>query len=190
MFTSPRVTVRSLQTVVGLPFALYSTFVVEAKHGFNKQTIGLFFADKVSPEQFGIGFAENSTKNYAQYVFRLFSGCEATEKKERVGFVLYLAEQPTRFAFIWAPVLVFKRHNVHTRHPLFATAAFFQRAGEEHAAYGCHQHPGSDVRPQDHRVGWESLLRLRVGVLLRFLHLHAHHRARRHHAPLQHLLPT
>eukprot|EP00903_Cladosiphon_okamuranus_P011068 g10449.t1 len=36
-----------IQTVVGLPFALYSTFVVEAKHGFNKQTIGLFFADKV-----------------------------------------------------------------------------------------------------------------------------------------------
>eukprot|EP00752_Nemacystus_decipiens_P009392 g8395.t1 len=36
-----------MQTVVGLPFALYSTFVVEAKHGFNKQTIGLFFADKV-----------------------------------------------------------------------------------------------------------------------------------------------
>lgn len=35
------------QTVIGLPFSLYSTFVVEAKHGFNKQTIGLFFADKV-----------------------------------------------------------------------------------------------------------------------------------------------
>lgn len=43
----PRVTQRSVQTVVGLPFALYSTFIVEAKHGFNKQTIGLFFADKV-----------------------------------------------------------------------------------------------------------------------------------------------
>lgn len=36
------------QTLIGLPFSLYSTFVVEAKHGFNKQTLGLFFADKVS----------------------------------------------------------------------------------------------------------------------------------------------
>lgn len=34
-------------TLVGLPFALYSTFVVEARHGFNKQTLGLFFMDKL-----------------------------------------------------------------------------------------------------------------------------------------------
>lgn len=34
-------------TVVGLPFALYSTFVVEARHGFNKQTLALFFVDKL-----------------------------------------------------------------------------------------------------------------------------------------------
>lgn len=37
-----------VQTVIGLPFSLYSTFVVEERHGFNKQTLGLFFADKVS----------------------------------------------------------------------------------------------------------------------------------------------
>lgn len=36
-----------LQTIIGLPFSLYSTFVVEERHGFNKQTLGLFFADKV-----------------------------------------------------------------------------------------------------------------------------------------------
>lgn len=34
-------------TVVHLPFALYSTFVIEARHGFNKQTLGLFFMDKL-----------------------------------------------------------------------------------------------------------------------------------------------
>ncbi|TYZ59705.1 hypothetical protein PybrP1_011110 [[Pythium] brassicae (nom. inval.)] len=33
------------ETLTGLPFALYSTFVVEARHGFNKQTLGLFCAD-------------------------------------------------------------------------------------------------------------------------------------------------
>ncbi|KDP28583.1 hypothetical protein JCGZ_14354 [Jatropha curcas] len=31
--------------VTELPFSLYSTFVIEARHGFNKQTIGLFFWD-------------------------------------------------------------------------------------------------------------------------------------------------
>lgn len=34
-------------TAVGLPFALYKTFVVEEKHGFNKSTLGLFFRDKL-----------------------------------------------------------------------------------------------------------------------------------------------
>jgi STE24 endopeptidase len=31
--------------VVGLPLALYSTFVLEEKHGFNKQTLGFFVKD-------------------------------------------------------------------------------------------------------------------------------------------------
>lgn len=35
------------QTIIGLPFSLYSTFVIEERHGFNKQTLGLFMADKV-----------------------------------------------------------------------------------------------------------------------------------------------
>ena len=34
-------------TVTQLPFELYSTFQIERKHGFNKQTLGLFFSDKV-----------------------------------------------------------------------------------------------------------------------------------------------
>jgi len=32
-------------TITTLPFSLYSTFVIEEKHGFNKQTVGLFFVD-------------------------------------------------------------------------------------------------------------------------------------------------
>ncbi|CAI9101984.1 OLC1v1000166C3 [Oldenlandia corymbosa var. corymbosa] len=31
--------------ITDLPFSLYSTFVIEARHGFNKQTIGMFFKD-------------------------------------------------------------------------------------------------------------------------------------------------
>lgn len=34
-------------TITSLPFELYSTFQIEKKHGFNKQTYGLFFTDKV-----------------------------------------------------------------------------------------------------------------------------------------------
>lgn len=34
-------------TITSLPFELYSTFQIEKKHGFNKQTYGLFFTDKI-----------------------------------------------------------------------------------------------------------------------------------------------
>jgi len=34
-------------TIMSLPFELYSTFQIERKHGFNKQTIGLFVTDKI-----------------------------------------------------------------------------------------------------------------------------------------------
>ncbi|CAK0780161.1 hypothetical protein CVIRNUC_004953 [Coccomyxa viridis] len=39
--------------VLGLPFGLYGTFVVEQKHGFNKQTLGLFLMDQL--KSVGIG---------------------------------------------------------------------------------------------------------------------------------------
>ncbi|CAA6673732.1 unnamed protein product [Spirodela intermedia] len=34
-----------LWKITDLPFSLYSTFVIEARHGFNKQTVWLFFRD-------------------------------------------------------------------------------------------------------------------------------------------------
>jgi STE24 endopeptidase len=34
-----------VSTVTSIPFSLYSTFIVEQKHGFNNQTIGIFFTD-------------------------------------------------------------------------------------------------------------------------------------------------
>lgn len=33
------------RTVIGLPWSAYSAFVVEQRHGFNKQTIGTFVGD-------------------------------------------------------------------------------------------------------------------------------------------------
>lgn len=34
-------------TLLAVPFSLYSTFVVEQRHGFNKQTLALFIKDQV-----------------------------------------------------------------------------------------------------------------------------------------------
>jgi STE24 endopeptidase len=31
----------------GIPWSYYYTFVIEEKHGFNKQTVGLWIADQV-----------------------------------------------------------------------------------------------------------------------------------------------
>ncbi|XP_043218075.1 CAAX prenyl protease 1 homolog [Amphibalanus amphitrite] len=36
-----------VSTVIGLPWSLYSTFAVEQRHGFNKQTLGFFIKDKL-----------------------------------------------------------------------------------------------------------------------------------------------
>ena len=36
-----------ISTVTGLPWSLYHTFVIEQKHGFNKQTLGVFFTDMI-----------------------------------------------------------------------------------------------------------------------------------------------
>jgi len=33
--------------VIHMPFSLYSTFVIEERHGFNKQTLALYFTDKL-----------------------------------------------------------------------------------------------------------------------------------------------
>lgn len=35
----------AFETVKGVPWGLYHAFVIEHRHGFNKQTVGLFFAD-------------------------------------------------------------------------------------------------------------------------------------------------
>lgn len=37
----------SLHTIIDLPFSLYSNFVIEERHGFNKYTLGFFFWDHI-----------------------------------------------------------------------------------------------------------------------------------------------
>ena len=34
-----------MDTIISLPFGLYKTFVIEEKHGFNKQTMSLYIKD-------------------------------------------------------------------------------------------------------------------------------------------------
>ncbi|KAF6266083.1 peptidase family M48-domain-containing protein [Scenedesmus sp. NREL 46B-D3] len=45
-----------ISMVMGLPWSLYSTFVIEERHGFNKQTLGLFVADLVKSLLLGAVF--------------------------------------------------------------------------------------------------------------------------------------
>jgi len=44
-------------TVVHFPFGIYYTFVIEERHGFNKQTIGLYLLDKVKGMLIGVVIA-------------------------------------------------------------------------------------------------------------------------------------
>ncbi|UCV16350.1 M48 family metallopeptidase [Quatrionicoccus australiensis] len=41
--------------IIDLPFSLYRQFVIEARHGFNRMTLGLFFADLAKQTLIGIG---------------------------------------------------------------------------------------------------------------------------------------
>jgi STE24 endopeptidase len=34
-------------TIISMPFSLYQTFVIEERHGFNKQTLKLFISDTI-----------------------------------------------------------------------------------------------------------------------------------------------
>ncbi|KAJ2552153.1 zinc metalloprotease [Coemansia sp. RSA 1933] len=45
-----------VSSVISLPFSLYSTFVVEKRHGFNKQTIGIFVSDMLKSYALGALF--------------------------------------------------------------------------------------------------------------------------------------
>ncbi len=40
--------------LIDLPLSLYSQFVIEARHGFNRMTLGLFFADRLKQTLLGI----------------------------------------------------------------------------------------------------------------------------------------
>ncbi|KAF9115902.1 hypothetical protein BGX27_005783 [Mortierella sp. AM989] len=40
-------TMSIFSTIISLPFSLYSTFVTEERHGFNKQTLKLYFSDLI-----------------------------------------------------------------------------------------------------------------------------------------------
>lgn len=44
-------------TITGLPWGLYSTFVIEERHGFNKQTLGFYFKDLVKKLLVGIALS-------------------------------------------------------------------------------------------------------------------------------------
>jgi STE24 endopeptidase len=47
--------------LVDLPLSLYSQFVIEARHGFNRMTLGLFIADLIKQTLLGSPSAPRSS---------------------------------------------------------------------------------------------------------------------------------
>eukprot|EP00158_Paraphelidium_tribonemae_P008230 Partr_v1_DN28521_c1_g1_i1_m73681 putative CAAX prenyl protease len=75
------------ETILQVPFSLYSTFVVEQRHGFNNQTLGLFFQDLVKttalsviigyPVLVGFLYLVNSTGDvFYWYAWAFFFGVQ------------------------------------------------------------------------------------------------------------------
>lgn len=52
-----------VKTIEGIPWGLYGTFVIEERHGFNKQTLSLFFMDMVKSVR---SYASTATWWYTQ----------------------------------------------------------------------------------------------------------------------------
>lgn len=73
-----------IEAVLGLPWQIYDTFVIEEKHGFNKQTFGFFLKDKAKKTLVGLLIAapitaiviyivENGGKYFFFYVWLFLS---------------------------------------------------------------------------------------------------------------------
>ncbi|KAJ3112335.1 CAAX prenyl protease 1 [Phlyctochytrium bullatum] len=58
----------TVSTLLGIPLSLYSTFVIEERHGFNKQTLSLFFTDMVKELALGFVFATPLVSGFIQIV--------------------------------------------------------------------------------------------------------------------------
>ncbi|KAJ8450256.1 hypothetical protein Cgig2_033450 [Carnegiea gigantea] len=98
-----------LTQIIKLPFSLYRTFVIEAHHGFNKQTIWLFFKDKLK----GIALA-------IFIVPPIVAAIIVVVQKGGPYFIIYLWSfafvVPTTMMFIY-PVLVAPLFNKFTPLP-------------------------------------------------------------------------
>jgi STE24 endopeptidase len=53
--------VMTISGLIDLPLSLYRQFVIEARHGFNRMTLGLFFADLLKQTLLGSSSAPRSS---------------------------------------------------------------------------------------------------------------------------------
>jgi STE24 endopeptidase len=63
------------ETVKGIPWSLYFTFVIEARHGFNKQTLAIFSSDIVKSVRTHSDMSTEALKNVFQVVEAFVSFC-------------------------------------------------------------------------------------------------------------------
>lgn len=112
-----------LQMVVGIPFDLYKTFVIEERHGFNKSTLGVFAVDKLKELalyftilpvvfygfSFVLGYAKDTSILYlwlfvmavhlslllvVPQIMRLFNDFRRLEDGELLSAITAVAESP------------------------------------------------------------------------------------------------
>ncbi len=57
-----------MNMVLELPWSVYSTFVVEQRHGFNKQTPALFIQDLVKTLMLGVVFIPTITAGFTYII--------------------------------------------------------------------------------------------------------------------------
>ncbi|CAE8605466.1 unnamed protein product, partial [Polarella glacialis] len=77
---------------INIPFSLYSNFVIEERHGFNKMTMGLFFSDMIKSELLTYVFGGLLVPGLI-WIVRYFG--------DRFYIYLWAACQLLMFAFMW-----------------------------------------------------------------------------------------
>lgn len=96
-------------TVTALPFELYSTFRIEKKHGFNKQTMGLFVSDKIK----GLGLTAAIGGPFAALLIKII-------KMGGESFYIYVWAFTCIFSIIMmtlVPVLIMPLFNKYEKLP-------------------------------------------------------------------------
>lgn len=163
------------QMIVGLPISLYSTFVIEERHGFNKQTLGIFFADKVKT-------------TLVRVLLCAFIFVTKSNKPNVLKGVVYFGMSYIHLTCIEEEVtgaLMNISFAIYIIYPIGFCELLTSDLGEDGLVDDRYQRTGVGMCVEDYRARGAILLRVRVGLYADVFYCHVDNRARSHHASLQ-----